>query len=153
MLPVDDIREKLLTQRRNPLRQVAQIEAELLWLEPDVESGVQEQGEEESLVQLLDRLHERIKAEIEVIDRALVKLGTAQYGRCEQCGQDIQQSRSLSDIDRSTATNDPRPSASFSSRKNPQRIPANTLRFFRACGLAFARPSFGSLRRQYRTGP
>ena len=34
--------------------------------------------------------------------------------------------RSLSDIDRSTAANDPRPSASFSSRKNPQRIPANT---------------------------
>jgi DnaK suppressor protein len=93
MLPVDDIREKLLTQRRNLLRQVAQIEAELLWLEPDVESRVQEQGEEESLVQLLDRLHERIKAEIEVIDRALVKLETAQYGRCEQCGQDIPQSR------------------------------------------------------------
>jgi len=34
--------------------------------------------------------------------------------------------RSLSDIDRSTATNDPRPSTSFSARKNPQRIPANT---------------------------
>jgi len=30
MLPVDDIREKLLTQRRNLVRQVAQIEAELL---------------------------------------------------------------------------------------------------------------------------
>ena len=34
--------------------------------------------------------------------------------------------RSLSDVDRSTAANDPRPSASFSARKNPQRIPANT---------------------------
>ena len=34
--------------------------------------------------------------------------------------------RSLSDIDRSTAANDPRPSASFSARKNPQCIPANT---------------------------
>jgi Protein of unknown function (DUF3108) len=33
---------------------------------------------------------------------------------------------SLSDIDLSTAANDPRPSASFSARKNPQRIPANT---------------------------
>src|SRR4029078_4417002 len=32
----------------------------------------------------------------------------------------------LSDIDRSTAANDPRPSASFSTRKNAQRIPANT---------------------------
>ena len=34
--------------------------------------------------------------------------------------------RSLSDIDRSTAANDLRPSASCSARKNPQRIPANT---------------------------
>ncbi len=32
--------------------------------------------------------------------------------------------RSLSDIDRSTAANDPRLSASFSARKNPHRIPA-----------------------------
>jgi len=29
-------------------------------------------------------------------------------------------------MDRSTAANDPRPSASFSTRKNPQRIPVNT---------------------------
>jgi hypothetical protein len=36
------------------------------------------------------------------------------------------ETRSLSDIDRSTAANDPRPSASFSARKNPQCIPANT---------------------------
>ena len=34
--------------------------------------------------------------------------------------------RSLSDVDRSTAANDLRPSASFSARKSPHRIPANT---------------------------
>ncbi len=33
---------------------------------------------------------------------------------------------SLSDIDRFTAANDPRPAASFSARKNPQCIPVNT---------------------------
>jgi hypothetical protein len=33
---------------------------------------------------------------------------------------------SLSGIDHSTGANDPRPSASFSTRKNPQRISANT---------------------------
>ena len=38
--------------------------------------------------------------------------------------------RSLSDTDRSTMTNDPQPSASFSVRKNPQCIPANTLPVF-----------------------
>jgi len=35
-----------------------------------------------------------------------------------------QPAKSLSDIGRSTAANDPRPSASFSAQKNPQRIPA-----------------------------
>ena len=35
-------------------------------------------------------------------------------------------SRSLSDIDRSTTVDDPRPSASYSARKNLQCIPANT---------------------------
>ena len=93
MLPVDDIRKKLLTQRRDLFRQVAQTEDELLWLETDVESEVEERGQEESMVRLLDRLDGRAKAEIEEIDRALFKLGTEQYGRCEQCGKAIPQSR------------------------------------------------------------
>ena len=80
MLPVEDIRKKLLTQRRNLFRQAAQTEDELLWLETDVESEAQERGQGEKMVQLLDRLDARMKAEIESIDRALVKLGTAQYG-------------------------------------------------------------------------
>ena len=83
MLPVDDIRKELLTQRRNLFRKVAQTEDELLWLETDVESEVEERGQEESMVRLLDRLDGRAKAEIEEIDRALVKLGIGQYGRCE----------------------------------------------------------------------
>ena len=75
MLSVDDMRKKLLTQRRNLFRQVAQTEDELLWLETDVESETQERGQGERMVQLLDRLDERMKAEIEAIDRALVKVG------------------------------------------------------------------------------
>lgn len=93
MLSVDDIRKKLLAQRRDLFRQAAQTEEELLWLETDVESEVEERGQGERMVQLLDRLDERMKAEIEAIDRALFKLGTEQYGRCEQCGKAIPQSR------------------------------------------------------------
>ena len=75
MLPREDIRKKLLTQRRDLFRQAAQTEEELLWLETDVESEVEERGQEESMVRLLDRLDGRAKAEIEAIDRALFKLG------------------------------------------------------------------------------
>jgi RNA polymerase-binding transcription factor len=93
MLPVDEIQKKLLTQRRDLFRQVAQTEEELRWFQSDIESEVEERGQEESMVRLLDRLDGRAKAEIEAIDRALFKLGTEQYGRCEQCGKAIPQSR------------------------------------------------------------
>jgi hypothetical protein len=42
MLPIDDIQKKLLVQRRSLLRQVAQTRDELLRLETDVESEVEE---------------------------------------------------------------------------------------------------------------
>ena len=93
MLLVDNIRKKLFTQRRDLFRQVAQTEEELRWFQSDIESEVEERGQEETMVRLLDRLDGRAKAEIEAIDRALLKLGTEQYGRCEQCRKAIPQSR------------------------------------------------------------
>lgn len=93
MLVIEGIRKKLLTQRRDLFHQVAQTEEELLWFQSDIESEVEERGQEETMVRLLDRLDGRAKAEIEAIDRALFKLGTEQYGRCERCGKAIPQSR------------------------------------------------------------
>jgi DnaK suppressor protein len=93
MLPREDIRKKLLAQRRDLFRQAAQTEEELLWLESDIQSEVEERGQEETMVRLLDRLDGREKAEIEAIDQALFKLGSEQYGRCEQCRKAIPQSR------------------------------------------------------------
>ena len=46
--------------------------------------------------------------------------------RATTINREIACSRSLSDIDRSTAANNAQPSASFSAQKNPQRIPMNT---------------------------
>ena len=93
MLQVEGIRNKLLTQRRDLFLQVAQTEEELRWFQRDIESEAEERGQEETMVQLLDRLDGRAKTEIEAIDRALFKLGTERYGRCERCGKAIPQSR------------------------------------------------------------
>jgi len=41
------------------------------------------------MVRLLDRVDERMKGEFEAIDRALMRIGTGSYGRCERCGKDI----------------------------------------------------------------
>ncbi|GKS63248.1 dimethylmenaquinone methyltransferase [Nitrospira sp.] len=93
MLQIEGIRKKLLTQRLDLFRQVAQTEEELRWFQRDIESEVEERGQEETMVQLLDRLDGRAKTEIEAIDRALFKLRTERYGRCERCGKAIPQSR------------------------------------------------------------
>lgn len=93
MVSHEDARKTLLAQRRNLFRQVAQGEEELRWFESDIESEVEERGQEETMVRLLDRLDGRAKAEIESIDQALVRIDTGQYGRCEVCGQEIPQSR------------------------------------------------------------
>jgi len=89
MLPVEDLRAKLLTQRRDLFRQAAQTEEDLLWLETDVEREAMERGQTETMVRLLDRLDEREKREIEAIDLALARIETGSYGRCQGCGKDI----------------------------------------------------------------
>lgn len=89
MLPLEDFRAKLLAQRQVLFRQAVQTEEDLLWLETDLGREAEERGQIEKLVQLLDRLDERAKREIEAIDRALTKIETDSYGRCERCGQDI----------------------------------------------------------------
>ncbi len=87
------IRETLFAQRRDLFRQAAQTEEELSWLQRDIESEVEERGQEETMVRLLDRLDGRAKTEIEAIDQALVRIESGQYGRCEACGKEIPQSR------------------------------------------------------------
>ncbi len=89
MLPLHDFRAELPAQRRELFRQAAQTEEDLLRLETDVERETEERGRTETLVQLLDRLDERAKREIEAIDRALTKIEAGSYGRCERCGKDI----------------------------------------------------------------
>ncbi|MBI3809054.1 MAG: TraR/DksA C4-type zinc finger protein, partial [Nitrospirae bacterium] len=89
MLPIKELRKKLLAQRRELFRTVAQIEDELLWLETDVESEMVERAQDEIFIRLLARLDDREKAEIEDIDRALARIANGNYGRCEVCDQRI----------------------------------------------------------------
>ena len=89
MLPIKELRKKLLAQRRELFRAVAQIEEELLWLETDVESEIVERAQDETFIRLLARLDDQQKAEIEEIDRALARIANGNYGRCEVCDQPI----------------------------------------------------------------
>lgn len=89
MPTVETIRADLLSRRRQLFVAVARTEEDLHWLGTDARPELVEKGQEENLVRLLDRMDARMKAEIEAIDRALVKLETGRYGHCEFCGNEI----------------------------------------------------------------
>jgi|SRR6185295_20243708 len=89
MIAVEDWREALLSQRRRVFERVARAEEDLRCLDVDVQPEVEEEGQEENLARLLARLDERGIAEIEAIDRALARIASGDYGRCEACDGSI----------------------------------------------------------------
>lgn len=93
MILVEHLRAKLLDRRRELFADAARTEDDVLQLEQEPQSESAEQGQEENLIRLLDRMDTRLKAEIESIDRALIRLETGGYGVCARCGGEIGQSR------------------------------------------------------------
>jgi RNA polymerase-binding transcription factor DksA len=85
----DEMRGVLLDRRRQLLRQVAQVETDLQWLETDVESEQLEAGQEQALAGLLERLDEHDRAEIAAIEQALARIESGEYGTCTACGAPI----------------------------------------------------------------
>jgi DnaK suppressor protein len=93
MLPISELRQKLLRLRRALFQEVAHLEEDLLWLETDKESELVERGQDETFIRLLARLDDQQKAEIGAIDRALARIANGDYGRCQTCGKPIPVSR------------------------------------------------------------
>ena len=85
MLPIETLRDKLLKQRRVIFERVTHAEDDLRWLDTNLESETEEEGQEENIARLLARLDDRGRAEIEEIDRALVRIASGDYGRCVAC--------------------------------------------------------------------
>lgn len=95
MLPIEDLRTKLLARRRALFGQVARVEDNLRWLDNNVEPEMEEEGQEENIARLLARLDDRGKAEIEAIDLALRRIASGDYGYCSLCGERIAMARLL----------------------------------------------------------
>ncbi len=89
MLPVEELRKKMLERRRELFGQVARVEDNLRWLDTNVEPEKEEEGQEENIARLLSRLDDRGKAEIEAIDLALRRIASGDYGHCRHCGERI----------------------------------------------------------------
>ena len=92
-MKLEDIRRKLWEQRRALLQQVARVEDNLRWLDTNVETEMEEEGQEENIARLLARLDDRDRVELEAIDRAMARIETGDYGRCAACGTLIPETR------------------------------------------------------------
>jgi RNA polymerase-binding protein DksA len=93
MLPIAELRQTLAHRRLELLRRVARVEEDLQWLDTNVEPEIEEEGQEENIARLLTRLDDRGQAEIVEIDRALARIESGDYGRCEDCGEQISEAR------------------------------------------------------------
>lgn len=88
MLEIEKIRAKLLTERRALVARVAEVDDNLRWL--DQNGGeLEAQAQAENIARSLGRLDEKGRTQLEAIGRALVRLASGEYGRCNTCGTDI----------------------------------------------------------------
>jgi DnaK suppressor protein len=91
-MQISDIKEQLLTRRREILEQREKnIDSWNTLHEPEVE--LEEQAAKENLSRTHEQLERQEKEEIEQIDAALGKLETSGFGICESCGQKISDRR------------------------------------------------------------
>lgn len=93
MLPIPELKRQMLARRRVVFEQVAETETELRTLAANVEPEAGDEGQEENLSRLLQRLDDAGKAEIAAIDAALARIVRGDYGRCTACGEPIPAAR------------------------------------------------------------
>lgn len=78
-----------MARRREIMARVARTEEELRWLGANVEPEPEDEAQEETATQLLARLDERDQASVAAIDRALSRMASGNYGRCDVCGRPL----------------------------------------------------------------
>lgn len=89
----EERKSDLLQLRRRLLRQVAQIEDDLRWLDTDVEPELVEAGQDETLARLAARLGDHDRAELAAIDAALDRIERGDGDTCRACRQPIPEER------------------------------------------------------------
>jgi RNA polymerase-binding protein DksA len=93
----DEVVQRLAQEMRRRREQMA---AELAASEAELEEIVEEtpielvdRAEEVRETQLIERLDDRWRRQIEQIDRALGRIAAGTYGKCERCGDAISDER------------------------------------------------------------
>jgi RNA polymerase-binding protein DksA len=89
MPTIDTLRERLLARRSSLRRRVDHLADDLRRLDESVGPEIEEEGQEQNLSRVLVGLDDRGRTEIATVDRALGLIDRGDYGRCEDCREDI----------------------------------------------------------------
>lgn len=90
---IRSLSNELQKQRRMLLEQVAANDESFGKITDTREPELEEHAQEERLATVLERLDEREQDRIRDIDAALARIEAGVYGRCENCGQPIEEDR------------------------------------------------------------
>src|SRR5262245_50999086 len=89
MTRIEEIRQRLLQRRQTLLGQVSRTETDIRWLDSHASPELEEEAQEENLSRMLGQLDDRGRVELAAIDEALVRIERGEYGRCEECDEEI----------------------------------------------------------------
>jgi RNA polymerase-binding protein DksA len=92
-MTIDTLRARLLQRRRSLLDRVGHIENDLRSLDEHVAPELEEESQELSLSRVLAGLDDRGREEIATVDRVQTLIARGDYGRCEDCGDEIPMAR------------------------------------------------------------
>ena len=92
MIDTSSVKTRLQGMLTEIVRRHDKIEAHIVRDEP-LPADFAEQESERELVEVIDQLDEKARAEIAAIRHALLRLGAGSYGNCERCSEPIDEAR------------------------------------------------------------
>src|SRR5262245_24876412 len=92
---VETVRRQLLDEQRRILRRVDDTGGQLQSLQESAPSEMEEEAQELNMAEVLTRLGERDRAELDAIAAALDRIAGGEYGACTICGEAIPSARLL----------------------------------------------------------
>ncbi len=92
---LDALRERLRERRDALARRVATATDALNTLDESTPAEQEEEAQEQNMARLLAGLDQRGRAELEAIEYALARIELGDYGRCTNCGDEIDLERLL----------------------------------------------------------
>jgi DnaK suppressor protein len=90
---LDFVSEAMQKQRRRLLRQAALDDESFKKMIDDRESELEEHAQEERISSVLKNLEDREQERLREIDAALARIEAGVYGKCENCGRGIDETR------------------------------------------------------------